>query len=78
LKGQSANETAMSLKAFHVVFIAVSIVLAFGFAVWELDVYSDGRRTVDLLFGCGSAAAGVGLIVYGRYMLKKLRHISYL
>lgn len=68
----------MSLKAFHVVFITFSILLAFGFAAWELVAYGDGRRTVDLAFGIGSAVAGVALIVYGRYVLKKLKHISYL
>ena len=68
----------MSLKAFHVVFIFASIVLAFGFSVWSLLAYSESRRVMDLLFGIGSALAGVGLIFYGRYVLKKLKHISYL
>ena len=68
----------MSLKAFHVVFITVSILLAFGFAVWEFVAYSDSRRMVDLGFGLGSTVAGVGLVFYGRYVLKKLKHISYL
>jgi hypothetical protein len=68
----------MSLKAFHVVFIAVSILLAFGFAVWEFMAFSESQQTLDLGFGIGSAVAGVGLIVYGRYVLKKLKHISYL
>lgn len=68
----------MSLKAFHVVFIALSILLAFGFAAWELVTYRESGRLMDLLFGLGSAGAGVGLVFYGRYVLKKLRHISYL
>jgi hypothetical protein len=68
----------MSLKAFHVVFIAVSILLAFGFAAWEVKAYVDQRRLLDLGFAVGSFVAGVTLICYGRYMLKKLKHISYL
>ena len=68
----------MSLKAFHLVFITASVLLAFVFAAWSLAAYSDGRRWVDLIFGAGSALTGVGLIVYGRYFLKKLKHISYL
>jgi len=68
----------MSLKAFHIVFIAISILLAFGFAAWEGVNYAEGRRWVDLAFGIGSGAAGVGLIFYGRYVLKKLKGISYL
>jgi hypothetical protein len=68
----------MSLKAFHIVFIVASIVLAFGFATSSLMAYADGRRWIDLVFGVGSALTGIGLIFYGRYVLKKLKHISYL
>ena len=68
----------MSLKAFHVLFIAFSILLAFGFAAWEFKAYSDQRQWVDLGLAVGSLLAGIGLIVYGRYVLKKLKHISYL
>ena len=68
----------MSLKAFHLVFITASVLLAFGFGAWSLVGYSDYGRTVDLVFGVGSVGIGVGLIVYGRYVLKKLKHISYL
>lgn len=68
----------MSLKAFHVVFIFASILLAFGFAAWSLMNFSDGGRTGDLIYGVASALAGIGLIGYGIYVLKKLKHISYL
>jgi hypothetical protein len=68
----------MSLKAFHIVFITASVLLAFGFAAWSLVSYSDGKRLVDLGFGIGSAVLGVGLIIYGRYFLRKLKDISYL
>ena len=68
----------MSLKAFHIVFVIASILLAFGFAAWSLMTYSDGRRLIDLIFGIVSALSGVGLVVYGRYVLRKLKHISYL
>lgn len=68
----------MSLKAFHIVFITASVLLAFGFGAWSLVAYSDTGRWVDLAFGGVSIVIGVGLIVYGRYFLKKLRDISYL
>jgi hypothetical protein len=69
----------MSLKAFHVIFITAASALAFGCGVWGLKNYffNEGRL-LDLLFGIGSLAAGVGLIFYERYFLKKLKHISYL
>ena len=68
----------MSLKTFHIVFIAASTLLAFGFGVWELVQYSDRHKLLDLVFGVLSLVAGVGLIFYGKYVLKKLKNISYL
>ena len=68
----------MSLKAFHIVFVIASILLAFGFAAWSLMTYSDGRRLIDLIFGIVSTLGGIGLVIYGRYVLRKLKHISYL
>ena len=69
----------MSLKAFHLIFITAACGLAFGCAVWGLkDYYSPGGHLFDLFFGLGSLVAGVALIVYERYFLKKLKNISYL
>ena len=68
----------MSLKAFHLVFVTASVLLAFGFAAWSLMNYFEVTRTMDLVFGVGSGLIGIALIVYGRYFLKKLKHISYL
>ena len=69
----------MSLKAFHLIFITASSALAFGFSVWELKSYwSVDGRLGNLLFGLGSLLVGVGLIVYERYFLKKLKDVSYL
>jgi chromate transport protein ChrA len=68
----------MSLKAFHVVFVIASILLAFGFGGWEIKSYSDFGQRLDLMFGVGSAIVGLVLIGYFRYVLKKLKDISYL
>lgn len=68
----------MSLKAFHIVFVSASTLLAFGFGGWLLRGYANTGQASDLVFGAGSVTAGVGLIVYGRYVLKKLKHINYL
>ena len=68
----------MSLKAFHVVFVIASILLAFGFGGWEIKSYSDFGQRLDLIFGIGSGIVGVVLIGYFRYVLKKLKDISYL
>lgn len=68
----------MSLKAFHIVFIVASVLLAFGFAAWSFSQYFHSREALDLAFGIGSLLAGGGLAAYGKYFLKKLKHISYL
>ncbi len=69
----------MSLKAFHLIFITAAIGLALGCGVWGFKDYlsADGRAW-DLVFGIGSVAAAVGLVVYERYFLKKLKNVSYL
>ena len=69
----------MSLKAFHLIFITASCALAFGFGVWEIkNFFSADGKLLDLLFGLGSLVAGVGLIFYERYFLKKFKNVSYL
>lgn len=69
----------MSLKAFHIVFITASSALAFGFAVWALKNYfSPEGAGMDLVYAIGSFIAGIGLIVYERYFLKKLKNVSFL
>ncbi len=69
----------MSLKAFHLIFITASCALAFGCSVWEIkNFFSADGRLLDLLFGLGSLLAGVGLIFYERYFLKKFKDVSYL
>jgi hypothetical protein len=59
----------MSLKAFHIFFIALSILLSIGCAVWA---FAYGSEPV---FGISSAVVAVILIVYGGYFLKKAKRI---
>ncbi|MGO8925464.1 MAG: hypothetical protein ACLQU3_00870 [Limisphaerales bacterium] len=69
----------MSLKAFHVLFVTASSALAFGCGLWGLrDFFSPDGRAWDLVFGLGSFAVSIGLILYERYFLKKLKRVSYL
>lgn len=68
----------MSLKAFHIVFISASTLLAFGFGGWMFKDYTRTGETSDLIFGLGSVGVGIGLIIYGKYFLRKLKRISYL
>jgi len=68
----------MSLKAFHIVFIALSILLAFFCGIWLLHEYASSRHTAFLIAGIFFLLAGSGLIWYGKSVLRKLKHISYL
>ncbi len=68
----------MSLKAFHLIFIVASIVLAFGFGVWLAVQFFSGGGFLNLILAAVSFGAGVGLIFYERYFLKKTKNISYL
>jgi len=68
----------MSLKAFHLIFIIASIVLAFGFGAWLAKNFFSEGGVMNLVFAVLSFAAGVGLIFYERYFLKKTKNISYL
>jgi uncharacterized membrane protein HdeD (DUF308 family) len=69
----------MSLKAFHLVFITAAVLLAFGFGAWLLMEYrSPDGRIWDLVFGLVSLIAGIGLILYERYFLKKTKKLGYL
>jgi len=69
----------MSLKAFHIVFIFTSILLTFLFAAWSFTSYfRDQGPVLHLIFGIGSSIAAIVLIWYSKYVLKKLKDISYL
>jgi len=68
----------MSLKAFHIIFVTASILLALLFGIWSLVRYFQGGTLADLLFGIGSLVAAVALVFYEKYALKKLKNISYL
>ncbi len=69
----------MSLKALHIVFIIASLLLCLGFGGWAFDNYFEGGHTrADLIYGVASLFAAAGLLIYGKYFLRKLKHISYL
>jgi len=66
------RKAAMSLKAFHVVFITLSVLLCLGFGVWCLD--SDYARTRPLMRSSrGFVFARRRPGVYEIFFLRKLR-----
>jgi hypothetical protein len=68
----------MSLKAFHIFFICVSVLLACGFSVWLFRSYSGSGDLWMLFAAVASLLAGLSLVLYGIRILKKLKHVSYL
>jgi hypothetical protein len=42
------------------------------------EYFTASHAPAHLLFGIASVAAFIGLLVYGRYFLRKLKHINYL
>ena len=69
----------MSLKAFHVLFITVSVLLSLGVGAWALrEVQVGGGGRTELWLGVGSLGMAVALLIYGRYFLRKLKNVSYL
>ena len=69
---------AVSLKAFHIVFVLVSTILTFGFGIWAVRDYRAAGDVSSLAFGIISLALGAALLIYGRWFLSKLRDVSYL
>ena len=61
----------MSLKAFHLIFVTLLTSLSFGFAAWA---FNAGKP----LLGASAIGAGILVIVYGFYFLKKLKKVSFL
>ncbi|HYS09947.1 MAG TPA: hypothetical protein VEP66_14460 [Myxococcales bacterium] len=68
----------MSLKAFHVFFVALSVLCALGFGAWSLVDYERTGRGGILALGILGFAAAAALIWYGLWFLRKLKNVSYL
>ena len=65
----------MSLKGFHVVFVTASALLAFGFAAWCVAAVAE-PGALRLAAGAASVLAGLGLVAYEAWFLKKMRGLS--
>jgi heme A synthase len=67
----------MSLKAIHIVFIIASTLLSIFFGIWAVREFLGPEGGPEhLLYGVLSIAALVGLVFYGRYFLRKMKHID--
>lgn len=66
----------MSLRAFHIAFIVVSIALSVVVAAWGVREYLAGGGASPLVVGIGAAAAGTALVVYGARYFRKLQELA--
>jgi membrane protein YdbS with pleckstrin-like domain len=65
----------MSLKGFHIVFITLSTLLAFGIGIWCLWVNKMAATTSYTVGAVCSFAAAVVLIVYGCWFWRKMKRL---
>jgi hypothetical protein len=68
----------MSLKAFHLIFVTALSSLAFGCSAWKFKTFADEHANADLLWAVAALLGGIAVLVYGKYFLKKLKHVSFL
>jgi steroid 5-alpha reductase family enzyme len=67
---------SLSLRSFHLFFIAASVLLAAWVGVWGVQSWQATRSGSDLIVGLLFFALGVVLLVYGLRVRKKLRALA--
>lgn len=65
----------MSLRAFHIVFVVVTIVLSLYVALWGIREFAQERNGGALALAILFIATAIGLMVYGRKVFVKLRDL---
>jgi hypothetical protein len=71
----STRVTEMSLRMFHLFFIALSVIMAAFVATWAIGQYRLQRELEYAVVIAGSVALGAGLAVYGTKFQRKTRHL---
>ena len=66
----------MSLRVFHLVFVALSILMAALVGGWGVNRYMVDGGTTDLALGVGFFLTGAALLVYGVKVFRKFREIQ--
>jgi hypothetical protein len=65
----------MSLKAFHIVFIIFSVLLALGTGMWCVWVNLVEGAPVFLAGAIAAFAVAIALIVYGIWFYRKMKRL---
>ena len=66
----------MSLRAFHVFFMAVAIVGAEFFGGWALQYFSSTGDWLMLSLGVVSMLGGLGLAAYALWFIRKMNRAN--
>jgi uncharacterized membrane protein SirB2 len=66
----------VSLKAFHIVFISLSVLTLLGFAAWFALSEAVEAGVVRVLGALLSLLSGIALFLYGRRFVRKFKHFS--
>jgi hypothetical protein len=65
----------MSLKAFHIIFIVFSTLLAIGIGSWCIWVNLVEGVQIYLAGAIASFACAVGLVIYGFWFYRKMKRL---
>jgi hypothetical protein len=65
----------MSLKAFHLLFIAMSVVLAAFCAAWAFGQYRVGHQAMFIVTAAGSLIVAAGLAAYGAAFQRRTKNL---
>ena len=66
----------MGLRAFHLLFISLSVLLAAFVVAWATGQYRLDHQPIDLVFGLTGVVAGAVLVVYGTAFQRKTRNLQ--
>ncbi len=65
----------MSLKAFHIVFVVVTVVLSLYVALWGIREFAQEKSTAGLTLGLLFLVTAVVLMVYGKKVYAKFKEL---
>jgi hypothetical protein len=67
--------TEMGLRAFHLLFISVSVILAAFSAAWAVGQYRLEHEAIYAVTTAGALALAAGLVWYGTAFQRKTRNL---
>ena len=66
----------MSLRSFHLLFIALSVMLSAFMGAWSAGQYQATHQMQFIALGAASFAAAAGLAAYGAAFRRKTRSLA--